>query len=350
MMKKKSRIEWIDNAKFFCIVLIVLGHVGMPDPMTRFFSAFRVPLFFFLSGFLFSYDGLKAKAFLIKKGRSLVLPYLIFSVVTYSVWWLFAGVYGIGTYEGITPVTPLIGIFYSVGDGGFLAHDAPLWFITCLFMVEALYYFIFARLEGPMRYLALAICSVLGFVCPFLLPVRLPWSADAAFTGVVFYAAGRWIQSGKADRLLKSSWAAAVMFYITLGASWINGRVDLNHLIQGNYFLYYIAAFSGIFCAVHIAQRVKANRFSRFFGRHTAPIMAFHLAGINLIHFLRNNSMGSIHVTGGAPFLLSCLDTVLIFFLMIPCIHWWDRLYRGVLAAIDGTLPQRTPRQEQQYI
>ena len=47
-------IRWINNLKGFGILLVVLGHILPRDSFGQWIYAFHVPLFFYLSGYLFS--------------------------------------------------------------------------------------------------------------------------------------------------------------------------------------------------------------------------------------------------------------------------------------------------------
>lgn len=340
-MEKKPRIEWIDNAKAFCIVLIVMGHIGMSAPLTNFFSSFRVPLFFFVSGFLYHYDGLSSADFFKRKFRTLVIPYFLFSLLTYMVWLVFTGLCGVNSTMVVKPIVPLIGIFYSVGQGNFLIHNAPLWFITCLFMVEALYFYALAPLKGGRRWLAVLLMSILGYLCSSVLPFRLPWSADVALIGVLFYGLGRWVRSLNREKLIPSKSYAILLFALCLVCSQLNGRVDMNHLKYGNYLLFYMASISGIGTAIYMAQVLPSNRFCKFFGRHTAPIMAFHLGAINIIHFLKYESISQIYVTGGVPMFVCVVDTIVIFFMLTPLIHGWDKFLRAFLKWTDTMMARK---------
>ena len=82
---KKERIEYIDLAKGFCILLVVFAHIH-PD-LTRyswgvFFDSFRMPLYFFLSGIFFKkYSGIQE--FGVKKINNLIIPLLFFYAFTY---------------------------------------------------------------------------------------------------------------------------------------------------------------------------------------------------------------------------------------------------------------------------
>ena len=80
MPTQSARIEYIDMAKGFCILLVVFAHIH-PD-LTRyawgvFFDSFRMPLYFFLSGIFFKrYSGIGE--FCLKKINNLIVPLLFF--------------------------------------------------------------------------------------------------------------------------------------------------------------------------------------------------------------------------------------------------------------------------------
>lgn len=74
-----KRITWIDNAKFLGIYLVVLGHsVSASDieyaAIRNFIYAFHMPLFVFLSGFLYK------RGNILKDVLCILVPYLIYQV------------------------------------------------------------------------------------------------------------------------------------------------------------------------------------------------------------------------------------------------------------------------------
>jgi len=78
-----ERKAWIDTAKAFAIFLVVMGHyLGDVPPARAYIYTFHMPLFFFISGFLFRKKG-SWLGFVGKRARSLLLPYLIFSLLKY---------------------------------------------------------------------------------------------------------------------------------------------------------------------------------------------------------------------------------------------------------------------------
>lgn len=76
----KERLNYIDYMKTSGIYLIVLGHM-FPCPGTNFIYSFSVPLFFFISGFLF-YQSDSFNTFLRKNFYSLIIPYLFINCIS----------------------------------------------------------------------------------------------------------------------------------------------------------------------------------------------------------------------------------------------------------------------------
>ena len=91
-----KRIEYIDAMRGFTMMLVVLVHVcearkgldfyGVTNSINRFFSTFRMPLFFFVSGFVFFkasrvFDFGTVKSFLAKKFTVQIVPTVIFGLL-----------------------------------------------------------------------------------------------------------------------------------------------------------------------------------------------------------------------------------------------------------------------------
>ena len=81
---KKNRIEFVDLAKGFCICLVVFSHCcshyHLKTPIDLTCGAFRMPLYFFLSGLFFkTYEGFDG--FLKRKINKLVIPFLFFYLI-----------------------------------------------------------------------------------------------------------------------------------------------------------------------------------------------------------------------------------------------------------------------------
>lgn len=71
------RINWIDYAKAFAIYAVLVIHTHCDASVTKICNAIALPLFFFISGYLFSFEHHKTfRPFLYKRFRQLIIPYL----------------------------------------------------------------------------------------------------------------------------------------------------------------------------------------------------------------------------------------------------------------------------------
>ncbi|WP_324661016.1 acyltransferase family protein, partial [Bacillus pacificus] len=186
-----NRVEWIDTAKGVGIFLVILGHTGsLGERMTNYIYSFHMPLFFFLSGYLFSvhkYNNFSV--FLKKKFKSLLIPYIIFSLGTYLFWVVVGNKFGEDSNVEIW--RPFIGIFYSNGIDNWLVHNVPLWFLTCLFVTESMFYVLSKYIKHTFKIvICLIIFSILGYLDSIYMPIRLPWGIDVALTSIVFFGIG----------------------------------------------------------------------------------------------------------------------------------------------------------------
>lgn len=57
---------------------------------------------------------------------------------------------------------PLLQTIIAQGSVGFLRHNLPLWFVTCLFSVEIIFYFINKLLSMHYSFIVCVLCSILG--------------------------------------------------------------------------------------------------------------------------------------------------------------------------------------------
>lgn len=86
-----GRVSWIDNLRGFGIVMVILGH--STSPFHTFIYAFHMPLFFIISGFLWSDTTLENNSFgqySKKKLKSLIVPYFKIAAVCLLVWGIIA--------------------------------------------------------------------------------------------------------------------------------------------------------------------------------------------------------------------------------------------------------------------
>lgn len=283
-----KRIAWLDVLRGMCILFVIAVHTKLPVAIHAFMHSFIIPVFFFISGYL--YNSRKYPDFMTlvkKKARTLLVPYVLLFMVTYLFWLLIGRRFGDDAADETDLLRPLIGMFYGNGHDGWLAFATPLWFLPCLFVVECLFYFI-AKLETKKLLLALVVFVVIGYF-DSLMPVRLPWSFDIALTVIVFYGIGYLMRRhAVVERLLDSPQYQLFLlmiaaFFVNLVLVHFNGAIDFNLRQYHHYVLMYGAAFCGILAWILVAHFLRFSQLLVVIGRHTLVLLAFHGIAFSVI-------------------------------------------------------------------
>ena len=104
LTKKAHREAWLDIAKCFCIVMIVISHTSIRIPVVTFLAGmFFIPLFFVSAGYTYRNKGESFKNFTLDKAKRLLIPYFICNIL----------LVGYFTVTGGFSKPALLGIFYS---------------------------------------------------------------------------------------------------------------------------------------------------------------------------------------------------------------------------------------------
>lgn len=296
-IKKNIRLDYIDIAKSLGMMTIVWGHIVHVGWSNMMVYSFHIPLFFFMSGMMFNSAKYPSVWHFIKRrAKTLLLPYLMFSFVTWILW--------VGMRVVANDATdywyPLWQTFIAQGSAGFLRHNIPLWFVTCLFLVEVMFYFI-NKLPKIGAGAFLVICSVIGdymirggYLDVFRL---LPWSIEGAMSSILFYAVGyglimklghqqliNIVNNNKGLYFIVAVILSILLYFLSVQ----NGYVTIGSNKLGNStWLFYLNGFIGIasmliFCLL-IAERqykskvtIKVMDYVKWFGRNSFYVMATH--------------------------------------------------------------------------
>lgn len=137
-MVKRKRYQYIDYTKGIGILLIMFAHVSQyfqPMATANFFVvSFHVPIFFIASGLLMGYrkgTSIDKKKFLVKRVRTLLIPYVIFSLINSAL--KFAVLLVTHSLTAVAVKRELIQLCIT-GNG-------TVWFLLTLFITEIIYVF-----------------------------------------------------------------------------------------------------------------------------------------------------------------------------------------------------------------
>lgn len=275
----KERIRWIDMAKGIGILLVMIGHLGLPYAKTWIYT-FHIPLFFMLSGCVFRGYDKDFKSFFIKKLKSIVVPYFclgIFLPIFFSIQSYFI--------DKERNITVYINFFVD-----FLIQKRwfTIWFIACLFIVEILFFFIVKLCKNNMKPIVIVSCILAAVSMAYfkLGGPALPWNIDIAFSALPFFAGGYYLFNNKTiyEFFLEKRPVKFLVFlalailnvgcaYATLRIS--NELLDMSSGLWGFPPLTYIAAFAGSLCVIMFSNFIIIKPIE-YIGKNSLVYYAWH--------------------------------------------------------------------------
>jgi len=326
---EKRRISWVDAAKGIAIFLVVLGHNPLPGIAVKLIYALNVPIFFVMSGYTFNSGKYPSLFALVKRlFFGVLVPYVMMNLLAFPVYYLARG----QAIDLELFLDFLGGMAYGVGTMQSLRVNIPLWFLPCIFVVQCLWY-VTDRYGGRMKALIVLSASLIGYFMPVLTPVRLPWGADVALTGVVFFALGGMLRRAKlTDGISNGRLVAAFLLLsgLNLVFNFMNKtaapNVDLNILRFGNYILFYLCALCGCGAIIAFAHLVQGSRLLGCIGRNTLWILGLHSVFIQIFEVVLKVNI--IRIRAFNSLFLTVLEIACVLLLKLL----YDRLRRMVRA------------------
>jgi len=277
-----NRINWIDSLRGIGIILVLIGHTD--TPFLKIIYGFHMPLFFLLSGYLYSANETwKMKFF--KGIKRYIIPYFVLCFLNLIIQMLFQF---LSISKGSSLKKYIFGIIYSRGMVVWMPNCSPLWFLTCIFVATNIFYIV-NKLKSKINQ---CLC-VIGYVCialflfsiepylPFNLG-KLPWNISTAFLSVVFL----WIGSILRKINIKEITNKMIIIYGILSFAFGLLAILLNPIKNvsfdnnkyGNFFLMFTGAILcsvGLGCLVMACKWVRESRLLKYFGKNTVIIMGF---------------------------------------------------------------------------
>lgn len=282
---EKKRIGWIDAAKGIAMFLVVLGHNPLPTSLIKFIYCYNVPIFFLMSGYTFRTEKYSSMGQLLRVlARKILLPYVLMNFIAFGVFYWTRDL----VPDAAGAKLLFWGMAYGVGDNRSLRFNTPLWFLPCIFVVQCFWYLL-DRYGKKTKPFWVILSSVIGYFVYSLIGNRLPWGMDVAFTGLVFFALGNFFRKEQVEQALfqiPSVLGFFAMMACSIGFNVLNKsaypNVDMNSMVFGNYFLFYICAVSGCVAILYLAKFLERSRVLAYVGKNTLWILGLHSLFIQL--------------------------------------------------------------------
>lgn len=290
-----ERDDFWDYARGFGMILVVLGHTNFVG--TDWIYLFHIPLFFIVSGALFSMSSpLYAK--ISNKFKRLYLPNLKYGLIFLLLHNLFTVLHMYPAGAAYTASDYLRGLI-KVILGGNEKLGGAMWFLRALFF-SYLLYVCFAMLckrdyqlteNKKTLCIFLLIVSFCGWMFiseSHIYIIRIITIPCIIFPFIVF---GKWIQENSLHKLCTKKYS---YFFVVLSMTILSlisqyVSIDLAYLRLPNPFLYYslgCIGFTFVLGSNSILQNTKVYKWIIYIGKHSIPILALHLLSFKLVTFI----------------------------------------------------------------
>jgi len=319
-VSQKIRVEWIDAVKAICILMVVLGHTlvqvdfsnfeNFEDPIVQKLLALwlkihwwagpiRMPVFFFISGFL-------AFSYVLKVSwRDSVYKRVVFYLWIFVIWslLLFFFTYSINYFDGFRHE------FYSRDDLALYSRsfiemlpklflgNGGLWYIYALLL-----YFVTSKLFSEVKIIGFLLATTL-FVWAVLKggDSGLGWGSLIIIKNWVFFATGCYFGPQIINFFSSVSWKKGMLICFL----WIMAIVA-HKFFKVNYTLVGVVASipSAIFFGCQFEKMLKSPKLAwvRWVGENTVYIYLLHVLFIQIIFFVVNLPMFHIAISNNVIF------------------------------------------------
>lgn len=281
VVKNKERTPLYDVAKGICIISVVLGHLGIA---TRFVYFYHLPIFFFISGLFFNAEKHSFKDFLLKKIKSLYVPYVIISL-------LFAIIFD---FQNMKNIKYVLRIFLFDGKAPF---TGTFWFISCLFINSTIAFItekLTVKFDKKIRqgiYLGLFCFYVVMTFLFYKLNIHLyynlhlvPWLQIIYILAFLFKSL--YLQNIFENKKVSIITGASGFTLLLLTTLFTNLRIDIVQNQFMNSFLWVVYVFIGLCFVFGVSSLIqKLNLFS-LIGKHSFYIMCFHFVTFAFINVI----------------------------------------------------------------
>jgi len=272
------KYPWIDIVKGIGIILVVLGHIKGGFSQDLIFLV-HMPLFFFISGYLFKPQD--KKKFFFKKTVSLLLPYFTFLIILYPIEYPYSDDKNIINYI----LKPIYG--GQLLNKGLIAY----WFVTCLFLTQQIFNLLFQKIKSKkllsfVMFLFLVISYINSEIYPFF---RLPWNAHIVLATIPFFYTGYLFKQKKTSiNLIIILVLNVIATYITYYK--IPIRYDMKVANYGIPIISFILSLASIILIILISKKIQhINYISntlKYIGEKSIIIMFLHQP---IYIYLKNN-------------------------------------------------------------
>lgn len=324
MKQTINRLSELDILRGIAIFLVVFGHITHIAELRNYIWGFHIPIFFFISGLLFKPDKYNSfNDFLRNKIRNLVIPYIIFYLVTLCYYILIES----HVRGGVSSLKLLLGMFYGSYYNNFMYFNGALWFLPCLFSMEIVGYTLKFINKKYLRIIFPILIYCIGIIFIQNNITWLPWGLNAAFCGFIYYSCGFYFKP--TFNYLRNKITLIVFSIIICIALQVYlfpfPHADLAACKIQNYILYIPISIIGIALYLCISCLIKKNKIVEYLGINSLVIFAFQEPVYRAVIFVFSKILKT-HVEILRTNIFWCISMAIISILIIiPIIYAYNK-------------------------
>ena len=317
----KTRIEFIDLAKGICILLVMFNHITdfleIHPPLNDMMKSFRMPLYFFLSGLFFKrYENFPL--FILRKVNKLLIPFvfffLLFSVLTPNL--LFYLGYHVRNTDNIG-FWNSISVIFNPSIRSF--SNGAIWFLLCLFWVNALFYLVVLLSEKMPKNKVLFIivtCLFFGILGLYMSrqKIYLPLYIDSAVVALPFFCCG-FLAHRYTHILLPNKFDKYIpLAIIVLGLYTFIFAVKVVFMSFefGNGFFLYTCGISGTLMIILITKKLQKIPFISYIGRYSIIVLCTHMMVMHAVSIPIKKFFENVYGQAASVFLVVVACNIII--------------------------------------
>jgi len=261
----KKKVEWVEFLSGIMILWMILYHVFIYTGNKQSFVCEELyKVFFFFMPWFFFKSGMFAKNTSIKECitpsfRSLLVPYVVFSVFGYGAYVLQQIILGETTIHKMI-IEPAATLLFT----GSILGNLPLWFLLALFLVKVLYQLL-SKIK--MNSIQIAALSLLVCYMGHVLGIKTPFYIWNAFSGLLFYSLGNMFKSMQFNRTIAC--VSLVLYVVAIFILPNSVQMRSNSLEMGCYLMWPITSVAAV-----VVWNNAAKYFEHIQGKTTVARIA----------------------------------------------------------------------------
>ncbi len=323
-----KRDEYIDWLKGFAIFLVVYAHSWqISNTMFWFIYRFHMPLFFCISGYLFS-SKKSFKDFIKTKIKTLILPYFVFFIISYLI-----------TNFLIKHVTieKLLKAFLLNGKYLIYVNNWAIWYLVLFFIAAIIFYFI-AKIKNKRVFTVVTIIlGILTVPCYLFLKKIIgsefiPFSMQVLPAAIFFMGIGKIYKENEKVFIELNKKTKIILSFILFGLGLIISRKVDSQIISIDTYRYLISALFIIQFIVLITKDNK-NKYIRYIGKNSLVILGVHRVLLKLLqNYKVDDILKKCNIEGDFSAILISIGCI---FLICVCHEIFKLIYKNVNKIIN---------------